>query len=284
MMTQAPIRNVSDTALWVAYYRAMETERPDAHFQDPYARLLAGERGEAIVRSLPKGMAMDWVIIVRTCVFDELVRKAVAMGADTVINMAAGLDTRPYRLDLPAGLRWIEIDLPEMLEYKERLLRGQAPRCRLERIALDLKDQAAREAVFSRLGAESKKALVITEGLLVYLTEADVTSLGKALSAQPGFRWWLLDYASPKLLKMLHKRMSPHLKQAPFQWGPRNGADFFRPLGWGLLEERIPADESRRLRREMAFAWLFRLLMLVTPAKKREEYRRMSGYALLERI
>jgi methyltransferase (TIGR00027 family) len=280
MMTEQKIRNVSDTALWVAYYRAMESERPDARFKDPFARRLAGERGEAIVRSLPKGMSMDWVIVVRTCVFDELVRKAIELGADAVINLAAGLDTRPYRLDLPSRLRWVEIDLPDMLAYKEKILEGQTPRCRLERIALDLKDEA-REKVFARLAAESKKALVITEGLLVYLTEADVASLAKSLRAQPSLRWWLLDHASPKLLKMLHKRMSGHLRQAPFQWGPENGAEFFRPFGWELLEERIPADEARRLGREMPLAWLFRLLMIITPAKKREQYRRMSGYALL---
>lgn len=43
------IENISDTALWVAYYRAMETERPDAHFHDPYARMLAGERGKPLL-------------------------------------------------------------------------------------------------------------------------------------------------------------------------------------------------------------------------------------------
>jgi O-methyltransferase involved in polyketide biosynthesis len=39
-----PVRNISDTALWVAHYRAVESERADAHFHDPYARALAGER------------------------------------------------------------------------------------------------------------------------------------------------------------------------------------------------------------------------------------------------
>ncbi|HEX5051508.1 MAG TPA: class I SAM-dependent methyltransferase, partial [Planctomycetota bacterium] len=55
-----PIRNVSDTALWVAMYRAFESERPDAIFRDPYARRLAGERGEAIVSTLRHGRAMAW--------------------------------------------------------------------------------------------------------------------------------------------------------------------------------------------------------------------------------
>src|SRR4249920_2369696 len=65
----SPIRNVSDTALWVAIYRAMESERPDALFNDPYARRLGGERGEAIARTMPEG---HWPIVVRTAVMDEI--------------------------------------------------------------------------------------------------------------------------------------------------------------------------------------------------------------------
>src|SRR3974390_3284890 len=104
-----PITHVSDTALWVAMYRAMETDRPDAHFRDPLARKLAGERGEAILRGLPDGKSAAWAMIVRTSVFDDMILKAVReRGVKAVVNLAAGLDTRPYRLDLPADLEWIE--------------------------------------------------------------------------------------------------------------------------------------------------------------------------------
>jgi O-methyltransferase involved in polyketide biosynthesis len=51
MQKAAEIRDVSDTAIWVAYYRARETERPDAMFRDPLARVLVGDRGEKIARS-----------------------------------------------------------------------------------------------------------------------------------------------------------------------------------------------------------------------------------------
>ncbi|PYP21274.1 MAG: hypothetical protein DMD55_20385, partial [Gemmatimonadetes bacterium] len=95
------IQHVSDTARWVALYRAMESERPDALFHDPYARRLAGARGEQILASLPKGRTWAWAMIVRTAVMDELILRAVARdGVGTVLNLAAGLDTRPYRLPL----------------------------------------------------------------------------------------------------------------------------------------------------------------------------------------
>jgi hypothetical protein len=44
-----------------------------------------------------------------------------------VVKLAAGLDARPYRMNLPASLRWVEVDLPEILEKKERLLEGERP-------------------------------------------------------------------------------------------------------------------------------------------------------------
>ncbi|HEY9519352.1 MAG TPA: class I SAM-dependent methyltransferase, partial [Gemmatimonadales bacterium] len=90
------IQNIADTARWVAFYRAMETERPDAVFRDPYARRLAGERGEAIVHAMPKGRQMAWPMIVRTAVMDEIIMRVVKHEeVDCVLNLAAGLDARP---------------------------------------------------------------------------------------------------------------------------------------------------------------------------------------------
>jgi O-methyltransferase involved in polyketide biosynthesis len=89
------LQNISDTALWVAQYRAMETRRPDAIFRDPYAEKLAGERGERIVRDM-KVARMAWPMIVRTAVMDEIILRCVEAGeATAVVNLAAGLDARP---------------------------------------------------------------------------------------------------------------------------------------------------------------------------------------------
>jgi methyltransferase (TIGR00027 family) len=131
------IENVSDTARWVAVYRAMETERRDAHFRDPYARKLAGERGEAIVRAMPRGRQMAWPMIVRTAVFDEIILDSIRRrGVDLVLNLAAGLDARPWRLELPPELRWVDVDLPEMTEYKRGVMpRGCSSTCRKPRSA-----------------------------------------------------------------------------------------------------------------------------------------------------
>jgi methyltransferase (TIGR00027 family) len=278
------IRDVSDTALWVAMYRALESERPDAHFRDPYARRLAGPRGEAILDAIPDGRETSWPMVVRTCVFDEIILRAVReRGVETVLNLAAGLDARPYRLDLPAGLEWIEVDKPEMIDRKESELAAEAPRCRLSRVRMDLADLGERRALFDRLDAAGKRTLVITEGLVLYLTAEAVTSLAYDLHERPSLRWWLVDFASPELVKMLEKRWGPTLRSAPFRFAPAEGTAFFAKRGWEPVEERFPADDARRLKREMPYAWLYRFVSFFMSASTREKYRRYSTYALLER-
>lgn len=171
-----PITHVSDTARWVAMYRAMETERPDALFRDPYARRLAGESGEAILRAMPQGRRWAWPMIVRTAVMDELILRAVARdGVDTVLNLAAGLDARPYRLALPAELCWVDADLDGILSYKETELRGERARCRIEFAKTDLTDAAARRALFARVGASARRALVIAGNAPMLFAPAEGT-------------------------------------------------------------------------------------------------------------
>src|SRR5579862_7049636 len=109
-MSTSPVSNVSDTARWVAVYRARESARPDALFNDPFAKSLAGERGQAIAALMPAQARSGWPMVARTKLIDDLVLAAVAEDCDCVVNLAAGLDTRPYRLALPNSLRWIEAD------------------------------------------------------------------------------------------------------------------------------------------------------------------------------
>jgi methyltransferase (TIGR00027 family) len=283
-MSQAnPIRNVSDTALWVAIYRAMESERADAIFKDPYARRLGGERGQAIVDALPHGRMMSWAMVVRTAVMDEIVLRCVQQGAATVLNLAAGLDARPFRLDLPASLRWLHVDLPDMIDYYRSHMDRESPRCRLEYVAADLREADARRDVFAR-AAEHGPVLAITEGLLIYLEQDDVTALARDLHDIARARWWLSDLASPMLLKYLARQWQPMLAggNAPFRFGPEENTAFFAPFGWRELEFRPHWEESLRLKRTMPHAWLWNLLRRLQPRRQREAMQRFSGIMLLE--
>jgi methyltransferase (TIGR00027 family) len=279
------IRNISDTARWVAFYRALETERPDAHFHDQLARKLAGERGEQIVRGMPKGAAFSWTMVTRTVVFDEIITRLVAEGADTVLNLAAGLDARPYRLNLPPTLKWIEVDLPEILAYKQETLAGERAVCEHEVIKLDLTDIEARRELFARIGANSERTLIVTEGLLAYLAPEQVGALASDLHAQASFRWWLIDIVRPEILKRMQKTWGKKVAEgnAPFRFAPEEETEFFRPYGWREAEWRSMMEESYRLNRKMPMAWLWRLMSRIQPPARREKFRRMGGCALLER-
>lgn len=256
------LRDISDTALWVAYYRARETDRPDAVFRDPHARVLAGERGEKIARAQTFGDQHDWSFMARTVLFDRFITDAVRGGADLVVNLAAGLDTRPYRMDLPRTLRWVEVDLPRILDYKERILEGAAPVCALERVRVDLSDVAARRALFGRLATDTSRAVVVTEGLIIYLGPEEVAALSRDLAAVPPFRTWITDLSSPGLLKIMTARNGGMLTAAgaPFRFAPPEGPAFFTPLGWMPAKVSSLLKTAGRLNRLPFFLKLISLL------------------------
>jgi methyltransferase (TIGR00027 family) len=282
-MAENVIRNISDTALWVAVYRAMETERSDAVFRDPFARRLAGTRGEEIMRSIKPSQQHAWSFIARTHLIDTFVQQEVASGADMVIDLAAGLDARPYRMDLPASLRWIEIDLPDILDYKAGILGNETPVCHLERIPLDLANAAARRTVFERLGRTSTRALIISEGLLVYLTAEEVCALGRELASQQSFRRWATDLTNPALLKMLQRQIGSRLDQAgaPLKFGPEEGPRFFERCGWKPLDVHGMLHAAAKLHR---LSLLFRLFAMFPDTKGEKPKAIWGGVVLLERL
>jgi len=255
-LSDSPVSNVSDTARWIAAFRATESARPDALFQDPYAALLAGERGPAIAALMPRQTRSGWPMVARTKLIDDIVQSAIAQGADCIINLAAGLDTRPYRLDLPASLRWVEVDLPALIEEKQQLLAGAEPRCQLKRIKADLADPIARAAALREAIGVSSRVLVITEGLLVYLDEPQVRALAADLYAERNIRWWVIELASPAVLADLRKTMGRYLTNAPMKFAPSNGVAYFEALGWQVAEVHSTLHAAARFRR---LSWLLRL-------------------------
>ncbi len=253
--TPSPITGVSDTARWVAYFRARETERPDALFRDPFAANLAGDLGFEIAHTLPEGTKHEWAWVARTYLFDRFLSREIDDGAEVVVNLAAGLDARPYRMQLPATLHWIEVDFPDIVSYKEQRLAAETPGCKLERVGLDLSDLAARRKFLAGLQREGKRVVVASEGLLIYFTPEEVASLAADLFQGGSFVSWIIDLASPGQLKLMQRTTGKSLSEAgaPFQFGPAEGADFFLPYGWkpadvqGLLKtaaqlKRAPAE------------------------------------------
>jgi methyltransferase (TIGR00027 family) len=277
------IRDISDTARWVAVYRARESERSDAVFRDPYARALAGDRGEQIANALPLGQENAWAWTARTHLFDRYISQQVAAGADLVLNLAAGLDARPYRMDLPASLRWVEVDLPEILDYKTQVLADAATRCSLERVPLDLFNVDARRGLFARLGRSARRMVVISEGLLIYLMPDAVLVLGRDLVGIAAVQHWVVDIVSPGLLRMLQDQMGDIVKQAgaPYLFAPPEGPRFFEASGWTPVAVSSMLQTARRLNRLPLF---LRMVAMLPESKGPQGSRPWSAVCLLARM
>jgi methyltransferase (TIGR00027 family) len=279
---EALLKDISDTALWVTAYRARETRRDDALFRDLFAERLAGRRGAELAERLLPGHKQEWSFVTRTVLFDQLIRSEVAAGVDAVVCLAAGLDARPYRMDLPDSLRWIEVDLPALLTYKEAVLESDEPRCSVERIALDLTNREERRALFARLAAETERAMVVTEGLVIYLPRTEVAHLAEDLAAHASFRSWAVDVVSPGLMRMMARQSGEQLERAgaPFQFAPEEGPEFYVSHGWKPAEVHSVFKTARRLRR-LPFA--LSVLAMRPEPKKPKPNAIWSGVCLMHR-
>jgi methyltransferase (TIGR00027 family) len=176
--------SVGATALGVAAARAVESARPDALIRDDFAYLLvaaAGPKWAQMASSDPDWLAEDEDFrrlhemsrdyqAVRTHYFDEYFQAAMRAGIRQVVILAAGLDSRAYRLDWPAGTTVFEIDQPKVLDYKTATLdaHGAEPRARRAPVGVDLRDDWPAALITAGFDATAPTAW-LAEGLLPYL-------------------------------------------------------------------------------------------------------------------
>jgi methyltransferase (TIGR00027 family) len=233
--------HVSDTAFMIAGLRARETNQEQPLFRDPLARKLAGELGEkAASHGLNK---LAWSVAIRTVIIDDLIAQALAEGVDTILSLGAGLDTRPYRMELPPSLRWIEVDFPAVIDLKNEKLGSDAPNCRVDRFKFDLTDRASRRKHFSEINKDANKILVLTECVIPYLPEADVAELADDLRGLSHIGFWIVE--------SLPHDWEPALKDKRnfLRFRPANWLNFFADHGWQPTEIRYMSSEGKRLGR-----------------------------------
>lgn len=277
--TDTPIGHVTDTARWVAVYRARESQRPDALFTDPLAEKLAGAKGVEIESKMSSTKYVSWSLVMRTVIIDEYVRRAIREGADTIVNLGAGLDTRPYRMDLPANLNWIEVDFPEMIEYKAKQLADEKPRCRLERIAADLSLKDVRQNVLRKIAAHTQKALVITEGVILYIDEKNVAELADELRSYAQFAYWVTEYFHPLLEKYINNpQRLKEMRNAPMVFWPKDWMGFFARHGWNQLDIQYIDVVSMKVGRPVPMPWWAELMVKYLRLKPKP--RKYMGYVL----
>jgi methyltransferase (TIGR00027 family) len=237
------MESVAATCRWIAAVRARESERPDRLFNDPYAAKLAGEAGFAFLDRMtaespegPQGTNIAYIVH-RTRFLDDWMTEGVRQGLRQIVILAAGMDTRAFRLGFPADTRLYELDLPEVISVKEAALQesGAVPSCARKAIAVDLTTDWSKPLLAAGFDP-AKPAIWLVEGLLMYLEEADVRRLLAAVSAlaAPGSRisadlingYFLKFRGTQRLLGYLEKI------QAPWRFGTDEPETFFGEYGW----------------------------------------------------
>lgn len=244
------IQNVSDTAWLVAILRAQESARKDALFKDPFAEKLVGEKGHRILEQMMGSVDVSWFMAVRTVLIDQIILHAIeSHKIDTVINLACGLCSRPYRLPLPFRLKWYDIDFEDVVKYKNQTLQTETPKCALHYYPCDLRNDKSRKDLWDLIASQSDKALVITEGLLLYLEEKNVENLCKELQEHPSISLWITD-----LYDNINEKNSDfvnYMKEsnAEFKWISKDYESFFSKFSWKIKEKRNMLEEAYKLNR-----------------------------------
>lgn len=273
---------VHETALLTAAYRAGEAERPDALFSDPFAARLAGERGRSLAREAKGSAIWEMGVAVRTRVIDDLLFAAFADEAiELVVDLGAGLDTRPYRLAVPPGVRWIEVDVPEIFAQKNAVLEAFAPACPIEQLSLDLLDLAARGAFFDRLAREGR-ILVLCEGLLSYFSPSEVGVLARDLHAVPGVRGWIFDHTTPFLIDLAARTWPAAAGRPGERFAPDDVGGFFAAHGWGIARAVQTGETAAAFGRVAPWPALAELIELLPVPEMADREHWRSGCVLLK--
>ena len=181
-------------------------------------------------------------------------------------------------------LQWIEVDLPGIVSYKTELLEGERANCALRRITCDLSDDSDRERLFDQLSRSSPKVIVITEGLIAYLSAEQAAALSRSLHAMPSFRYWIMDYNAGrfrrrKSIRDLQKVLGP----VKFRFHVEDPLGFFRRDGWKVDTDLHILDEAGRIGRRLPLSFPVKWLMRLLGRRQRRIGNRTYVYVLLQR-
>ncbi len=242
MNEKITLSGVPETMLQTIYARAKESRTRGA---------IHDEKAEEIIGRLnydfslaDRDAAMHNGVIARTIVLDRLVTEYLAAHSGAVVvNLACGLDTRCYRMS--GFSHWYNLDLPETIAVREKLLPESGA---ISQIAMSAMEDWGKE-----IAETGCPALVIIEGLTMYLTEADVQRIFEVIAGRFGKATVLVEVMNPMIVKRF-KEKSIEGSHAKFTWGIRDGRALAELLGVRYVEEHSLAEGMA------AFAPVYRLL------------------------
>jgi methyltransferase (TIGR00027 family) len=229
---------IAKTSLLVAAMRAAETRRTESEgrlFSDPYAEILAGPEGLALLEKAIAVAGDQPAIAVRTYFIDQKIKEALSKGIRQIVILAAGMDARAFRLTFPDGTQIFELDRAEVLHYKQEKLGSAEPQCVRKVLAVDLREEWQGRLIEAGF-ITTQQTLWLVEGLLMYLQESQViTLLGKINALAKQNDLMLFDILSRTLLEVPHmKRQLDFLEGigAPWRFGVNEPDEFMARFGW----------------------------------------------------
>lgn len=257
--------SVGITALGVASARAIETHRPDALINDPFAELFVRAAAlpapmpttpaELAAMSPPGSWMLDWRYMgVRTRLFDDFFDGALTAGLRQAVILAAGLDARAFRLGWPPDSVVFEVDQPQVLAFKLEVLaeHDAAPRCQHRPVPVDLRADWAAPLRAAGFDPAAPTAWLV-EGLLPYLDPAAEQRLLATIDglSAPGSRLAVED--AKKIGQTLpaeqYEAASEHwgvdLRTLVHEEDDRDAAATLRGRGWTIIAEPIEQTAAR---------------------------------------
>lgn len=243
---------VAKTSLLTAAIRAEETNRSENEgrlFTDPFAEALAGSEGFSILEQVSAELGEQPGIVLRTRYFDDQVMQGLAQGIRQIVLLAAGMDTRAYRLSFPDGTQVFELDRPEVLSYKQEKLGDALSQCIRHTVGVDLREEWQSKLVQAGMNP-SERTLWLVEGLLVYLDEASVLTLfEKVDSLSVSNSILLFDVLGRSLLDAPFMAKQLHFLEklgAPWRFGVDEPEKFMEQFGWKAVATQPGDVDSAR--------------------------------------
>ena len=186
-------------------------------------------------------------------------------------------------MELPRRSLRIEVDFPHVIAHKSRLA-DERPNCRLDRIELDLTDRAW-QRLLAEVSESAEKVLVLTEGVVPYLSNSEISDLAGDLRAVEKIRFWIVDYFSPQALRYGRKLRTRFMRNAPFQFEPTNWFAFFDERGWrarrSATSPRKPSGLAGRFRLPLHLKLWMTFVGLLASRSRRERMKHFAAYVLL---
>ena len=210
------LSGVEETMLLPLWGRYSESVKSDGLIHDDKCIEIVNNAGldfSAIARQQNPASRFAWVA--RAWNVDRELRRALdELGPEgTVVSVGAGLDTSFFRLGMPRGIEWFDLDLPEVISLRERLI-GEVPHCHM--VSGSALDTEAFNAVRERAG--EYPLVVLAVGVLYYFTVEDVRQVFKNIAGLQARTRIIIDYCSPQGVALANQIVIQNCSGARMIW------------------------------------------------------------------